>query len=81
MLPLEMVYDYDPIPPQPEYSRPPPVAEDEEQLDGTNQAADHVGEAAHSDAMSDCMSDDANTHLDNMSDAGKHNLPSQTPIV
>lgn len=63
MLPLEMVYDYDPIPPQPEYSRPPPIPEDEEQLDGADQA--------HLDAMSDGMSDDANHTLDHMSDTGE----------
>jgi len=30
MLPLEMVYDYDPIPPQPDHCRQDPIPEDEE---------------------------------------------------
>ena len=32
MLPLEMVYDYDPIPPQPDYCRQNPIPEDEEYI-------------------------------------------------
>lgn len=32
MLPLEMVYDFDPIPPQPEYGGPEPIMEDGDAL-------------------------------------------------
>ena len=78
MLPLEMVYDYDPIPPQPESSRPPPIPENEEELDSTAQPTEQVGEPAQVDAMSDGMSEDAHSHLDHMSDAGE--LPANIPV-
>ena len=63
-----MVYDYDPIPPQPEYSRPDPILEDEEYV---QQRAQELRSAAPQDAMSEGVSEGSGNPLEEMADVGK----------
>ena len=59
MLPLEMVYDYDPVPPQPENSRPEPIPEDEELQEGGPSGSEQQanGITVPAEAGADAMSD------------------------
>ena len=65
MLPLEMVYDYDPVPPQPDYGRPDPIPEEEEYIDesvareqpGGHRSATAEDGDADAGSTAECMSE------------------------
>lgn len=71
MLPLEMVYDYDPIPPRPQFPRPDPIGEARKYTQqGASEGIHEEGQAAV-DAMSEGLSNDSGNPIEDLATVGQ----------
>lgn len=71
MLPLEMVYDYDPLPPQPDYGEAEDISEDRERLHSHSGDTLEFDGNTNAEAVSEAMSEDEDHPAEAMSDVGE----------